>query len=144
MWVRFLLALPKNSIVFYSPILNNLKLMEAKTYKGGCHCGKIRFEVTTNLENVITCNCSICSKAGTVLAFVSEEQFKLESGEEALSNYQFNKKVINHLFCKHCGIKAFGRGSSPDGQKMVAINVRCLDDYDKLKVTPTPFNGKDA
>lgn len=76
-----------------------------------------------------------------MLAFVPLDQFTLESGEEALSNYQFNKKVIDHLFCKHCGIKAFGRGKGPKGNKMVAINIRCLDDFDALKVTPTHFDG---
>lgn len=116
--------------------------METKIYQGGCHCGAIRFEVSANLEKVITCNCSMCSKAGTILAFVPATQFKLESGEDSFSNYNFNKKMIDHLFCKHCGIKAFGRGTGSDGQKMIAINIRCLDNFDQIKVTPIQVDGK--
>lgn len=116
--------------------------METKTHKGGCHCGAVRFEVTTNLEQVITCNCSICSKSGTILTFVPVEQFTLESGENELSLYQFNKKIIDHFFCKHCGIKTFGRGTNPDGQKMIAVNVRCLDDFNELELHPVQMDGK--
>lgn len=116
--------------------------METKTHKGGCHCGAVRFEVTNNFTEAITCNCSMCSKSGTILTFVPANQFKLESGEKDLNNYHFNKKVIDHLFCRHCGIKAFGRGQGQDGQKMIAINIRCLDDFNELKITPTEFDGR--
>lgn len=116
--------------------------MESKTYKGGCHCGAIRFNVETDLGKVITCNCSMCARAGTMLNFVPAEQFTLEKGEEALSNYHFNKKVIDHLFCKHCGIKAFARGKGWDGKAAVGVNIRCLDDFDQLKVEPMPYDGK--
>jgi hypothetical protein len=116
--------------------------METKIYKGGCHCGAVRFNVTTDLAKVITCNCSMCSRAGTMLTFVPADQFALESGEDSLSNYHFNKKVIDHLFCKHCGIKPFGKGTGSDGQKMVAVNIRCLDDFNELTVTPIPMDGK--
>lgn len=116
--------------------------METKTHKGGCHCEAVRFEVISNFEKVITCNCSMCAKAGTMLTFVPAEKFKLVSGENDLSNYHFNKKVIDHLFCKHCGIKAFGQGKGPDGQKMIAVNIRCLDDFNDLKVNPIHVDGK--
>ena len=32
-------------------------------------------------------------------------------GQEALSDYQFGRKNIHHLFCKHCGVKSFGRAA---------------------------------
>ena len=67
-------------------------------YTGGCHCGKVRFEVDMDLKEVISCNCSMCAKRGSLLAFVPEENFTLLSGEDALTDYQFNKKVIHHLF----------------------------------------------
>jgi hypothetical protein len=111
-------------------------------YKGGCHCGKVRYEVDTKIEQVIACNCSICSKKGHLLAFAPEEQFKLLSGEGDLGDYQFNKRVIHHLFCKHCGIGSFGRGVRPDGARMVAINVRCLDDVDVGRFPVQEFDGK--
>lgn len=113
-------------------------------YSGGCHCGKVRFEVDgLNLSEVISCNCSICGKKGHWLSFVPESHFKLLQGEHSLKDYQFGKKNIHHLFCSNCGVGSFGKGTAPDGMKMAAINVRCLDGVDLDKITPRPINGKE-
>lgn len=115
---------------------------EMAKHSGGCHCGRVRYEVTTNLTPVMSCNCSICQKRGALLTFVKAAQFALLSSEDDLTDYQFNKKIIHHLFCSKCGIASFARGRGPDGSEMVAINVRCLDDIDLDALTPMPFDGK--
>src|SRR5256885_231583 len=97
-----------------------------KTYQGSCHCGVVKYEVQTDLSRVMDCNCSHCSRKGVVLTFVPAPQFKLLSGEGDLTEYQFNKHVIRHLFCKHCGVQSFARGKMPDGTPTVAINLRCV------------------
>lgn len=117
-------------------------MSEMKTYTGGCHCGNVRFEVQASLSPVISCNCSICAKTGSLLAFAPAAAFELQKGEEALSDYQFNKKTVHHLFCKTCGVRPFGRGKGPDGSEVIALNVRCLDDVDPSKLTLTPYDGK--
>ncbi len=117
-------------------------LAESTRRTGGCHCGAVRYEVTTALEPIVSCNCSICAKTGTLLTFVPASDFKLLQGEGNLTDYQFNKKVVHHLFCKTCGVRSFGRGIGPDGREMVAINVRCLDDVDLNAITPVCYDGK--
>jgi hypothetical protein len=104
-------------------------------HKGGCHCGKVRYEVSgVDLgKPVIACNCSICQKSGSLLAFVPAASFKLQSGEGELVDYKFNRGAIDHLFCKTCGVKSFARGKNPDGSEMAAINVRCLDDLEDVR-----------
>ena len=116
-------------------------MAEAKTYTGSCHCGNVRYQVETDLAQVIQCNCSICARTGTLLAFVPESSFTLEKGEQNLTDYQFNKQVIHHLFCKTCGIRSFARGTSPNGP-MVAINTRCLDDVDVTRLNIQHVDGK--
>lgn len=115
---------------------------EMKSYSGGCHCGRVRYEATTDLAQVVSCNCSICTKRGLLLTFVSPQQFELLSGGDALKDYQFASKNIHHLFCSDCGVQSFARGTGPDGSSMVAVNVRCLDDMDLSSLTLTPFEGK--
>ncbi len=117
-------------------------MSEKKAHAGGCHCGKVRYEVTTDLKMVVSCNCSICSKRGALLTFVPADQFTLKSGEGDLADYQFNKHVIHHKFCKTCGILSFADGKGPDGKDMVAVNVRCLDDVDLGSLKITEFDGK--
>jgi hypothetical protein len=90
---------------------------------------------------VMACNCSMCGRAGTLLAFVPATQFTLLSGEDALTDYQFNKHVIHHLFCRFCGIKSFSRGVGKNGPT-AAINVRCLDGVDVDGLTIQKFDGK--
>jgi hypothetical protein len=118
-------------------------MSEPKKYTGGCHCGRVRFEVTLDLaEPAITCNCSICNRSGTVLRFVPSSAFELLSGADALTDYRFNNKVINHHFCRVCGIKSFASGVAPGGAETRAINVRCLDGVDLSSIVTHAYDGK--
>ncbi len=118
--------------------------MAVSTHHGGCHCGAVRYQVDIDAAaQAITCNCSMCGRAGTLLQFVPEAAFKLEQGEQHLVDYQFNRNYIHHLFCKTCGIKPFARGVGQNGP-MVAINMRTLDDIDPFEAQSQAkqFDGK--
>ena len=114
-----------------------------QSYSGGCQCGKVRYEVALDLANpVIACNCSRCRRLGSLFAFAPVGDFKLSSGEKELTDYQFNKKVIHHLFCSTCGIESFARGKRPiDGADVVAVNARCLDGIDPNALTVKKVDG---
>jgi hypothetical protein len=114
---------------------------ELTTYKGSCHCGAVRYEVDAKLEQVMACNCSICSRAGYLLTFVPKAQFRLLSGEDAQTDYLFNKKMIHHLFCSTCGVRSFGYGADPQGNEMVAINTRCLEGVDVKALEVMAYDG---
>ncbi len=105
-------------------------------YTGACHCKEVSFEVDLELGKVISCNCSHCEAKGLLLSFTTADKFTLLSPEENLTSYKFNKKVIDHLFCKTCGVQAFSRGKDPAGNDTVAINVRSLDgiEIDNLEI----------
>jgi hypothetical protein len=108
-----------------------------QTYSGGCQCGKVRYEVQMDIGEVLACNCSRCGRLGSLLAFALASRFKLLSGDADLRKFEFNKRRIEHQFCSTCGIQSFAIGTQPKtGEKMAAINVRCLDgiDVDALKV----------
>ncbi len=117
-------------------------MAEPKHYTGGCHCGAVRYEVDADLSSSATCNCSLCAKAGWMLTFAPAESFKLVSGADSLTDYQFNRKVIHHVFCKTCGVRSFSRGTAPDGREVVAVNIRCLDGVDPDTLTPKRIDGR--
>lgn len=117
-------------------------MSEEKTYTGGCHCGAVRYRVALKLEGAITCNCSICSKTGTALAFVPAARFELTKGGDALTDYLFGRKRIHHLFCNRCGVRSFARSAMPNGDPMVAVNVRCLDGVDLETVPLRAYDGR--
>jgi hypothetical protein len=111
-------------------------------YQGSCHCGEVRFGVEIDLSSPITCNCSYCSRRGSILAFTPADNLSLERGEDKLTEYRFNTKNIQHLFCSACGMESFSRGAMPDGTKMVAVNVRCLEGVDPDSLEPARFDGR--
>ncbi|WP_140634202.1 GFA family protein [Methylibium rhizosphaerae] len=112
------------------------------THRGSCHCGRIAFEVDGEPQGVISCNCSICQRKGSLMWFVPRDQLRLLTPEENASTYTFNKHVIKHRFCPSCGMHPYGEGTDPKGNRMAAINIRCLEDIDLASVQVTPFDGR--
>ena len=111
------------------------------THKGGCHCGRVRFEVDAPAKPVVQeCNCSICAKTGFLHLIVPHSRFRLVSGEDALTTYRFNTGVAKHHFCNHCGIKSwYVPRSHPDG---VSVNARCLDSGTIEELVVETFDGR--
>ena len=112
------------------------------THSGGCHCGRVRFEVIAPRRlNVSQWNCSICSKAGYLHLVVPADRFKLLSGRDVLKTYSFNTHTAKHLFRSVCGVKSFYvPRSHPDG---FSVNARCIDSETIEELTVTPFNGRE-
>jgi len=111
-----------------------------QTYTGGCHCGAVRYEADMDLsQGTLKCNCSICRKTRAWLVGVGADDFRLLKGQEALSDYQFGSKNIHHLFCKHCGVKSFGRAAAgPGGKPFVAVLLSTVDDISDADLAATP------
>lgn len=113
-------------------------------YKGSCHCGQVAFEVEGEIDSAISCNCSICSRRASLLWFAPRDNFTLLTPEDAASTYTFNKHVIKHRFCATCGIHPYGEGTDPKGNRMVAINIRCVENFEVENVPVHKYDGRTA
>lgn len=111
-------------------------------YQGGCHCGLIAFDVDAEIEGVIECNCSLCSKRGYLLWFVPRAQAVFRAGEDAATVYRFNRMHIGHAFCPACGCASYAAADAPDGTPMLAVNVRCLDGVDVHALAIKAVDGR--
>ena len=111
------------------------------THTGGCHCGRVRFEVDAPAElTVDDCNCSMCNRTGYLHLIVTKDRFRIVQGEAALVTYTFNTRTAKHLFCGTCGIKPFYvPRSHPDGW---SVNVRCIDAGTVKGMTVNAVDGK--
>jgi len=115
--------------------------MAMTTHKGGCHCGRVEFEVDAPEDVAATlCNCSVCRMTGFVHLIVSKSDFRLIRGADAISTYTFNTGVAQHYFCRHCGVKSYYvPRSHPDG---ISVNVNCLQAGTIASITTEPFDGE--
>jgi len=112
------------------------------THRGGCHCRRVRFEVDAPASiEVLDCNCSMCRMTGFLHLVVPASRFRLLSGADELTEYRFNTGTARHLFCRHCGVKAFYvPRSHPDGW---SVNARCLDPGTVTATTVEHFDDND-
>jgi hypothetical protein len=111
------------------------------THSGGCHCGRVRFEVEAPADlEACECNCSMCGKSGFLHLIVPKSRFRLLQGADDLTQYTFNTGVAKHLFCRVCGIKSFYvPRSNPDGY---SVNARCLDPGTVNSIKVDQFDGQ--
>ena len=130
-----------------SPI--SQKIHSRTYFQGGCHCQSVRFVVLLpegkdiHEQTLLDCNCSICTMKGFVHWTIPFENFALYGDPQTLSNYQFNTRQAQHLFCSQCGIASFYLPRSHP--QHVSINVRCLDEGAKLMNSAQlqRFNGQE-
>jgi hypothetical protein len=110
-----------------------------KTYRGSCHCGKVRFEIDADLDLVRVCDCSLCRKRGALSHRVEEACFRLLTRLDELSLYQWHTRTAKDYFCPVCGILPFRRPRT--APHLWAVNVRCLDDVDVASMRVEPVHG---
>ncbi|MFI8748297.1 GFA family protein [Pseudomonas sp. NPDC077186] len=116
-----------------------------KTYRGSCHCGAVQFEAELDLEqDSYRCNCSICRRTRFWVAVASPEGFRLLAGADALSEYRCHSRKNQHLFCKHCGVRAFGIGNDTPIGTMYGVNIGCLEGLSEEALARIPIRCVDG
>ena len=110
-----------------------------KTHHGSCHCRRVTFEVDSDIQYAIDCNCSLCHRRGALWHGASDEHLRILTGESELTLYQFNTMKAKHYFCRHCGVAPFSRPRLDPSRW--AFNVRCLEGIDLASIEIRPFDG---
>ncbi|MCZ6501657.1 MAG: GFA family protein [Gammaproteobacteria bacterium] len=115
------------------------------TYQGKCHCGAIQFTFESEpITIAMRCNCSICRRKNAIMSrqYYTAEAFELRSGKDSLSVYRFAPEMVNHYFCKRCGIYPFHDGVENPG--IYRVNLGCVDEIDTWSLPIKVFDGKDT
>ncbi len=122
------------------------RIIALKTNHGSCRCGAVRYEADLDLAaGTIKCNCPICTKMRNWGSSVKADAFRLIAGEEGLSDYQFMSRRAHHVFCKHCGIRAFMRADVPGmGGARALIQLATLDDVSPEELVSGPVRYVDG
>jgi hypothetical protein len=113
-----------------------------RTYSGSCHCGAVRFRFESEpITKGCRCNCSICRRRGAVMSdvYVMPESVTIEGGEH-LVIYRWGDHVMNHGFCKTCGIHPFAEVT--ETPQRYRINLGCVDDIDTFALEIRLVDGR--
>ncbi|KAL0941090.1 glutathione-dependent formaldehyde-activating enzyme [Colletotrichum truncatum] len=116
----------------------------SKTYDGSCHCGNINFSLTLSppLEEgykVLECNCSICRRSGYLLIYPEKKDVVWHDGSrERCSNYRFNTKTKDQMFCGKCGSSL---GIDFHNETYYGLSARALNGIDLDKLTYKKLDG---
>ncbi len=122
-----------------------------QTYRGSCHCGRVRFEVELDLDHVRSCDCSICRKRGALIHRVDARQLRLLTPLDDLILYQWHTRTAEDYFCPTCGILPFRRPRQRTAEEIAqgaapafsgwGINVRCLEGVDLAAIPVRQVHG---
>jgi hypothetical protein len=116
---------------------------ELVTYDGSCHCGSLLFSFRAEaITRGVRCNCSICGRRGAVMSaeYIPRSVFSRLEGLENLAIYNFGDDMMNHYFCRRCGIFPFGEVKATPG--IYRLNLGCIEGLDPLALEIGLIDGK--
>jgi hypothetical protein len=96
------------------------------TVRGSCHCGKVRIEVPHPPEWLASCNCSICRKIGSLMAYYPDDGSVRVEGETV--SYIWGDRMIAFFHCPVCACHSHWE-STGESYGRVGVNARLLDGF---------------
>jgi len=94
--------------------------------EASCHCGALRMEIDVAPETVTDCACSICRRYGTLWAYYSPKQVRLNPAEGATFVYMWGDRMIEFHTCKTCGCTTHWAPADKTRERM-GVNARLMD-----------------
>lgn len=121
--------------------------MATKTYRGSCHCGRVKFEADIDLSQGTTkCNCTWCWKKRWWSVRAKPEAFRSIQGQEELSKFKPGAATGHGGFCTHCGVMTYEwvEAAEWNDGEYVSIGVAALDDLDPAELVAAPVRYCDG
>lgn len=115
-----------------------------KTHEGSCHCGRVQFEIDSDVASLGVCNCSFCRRRNALVHSVRSEHFRLikgaPGGPDGAATY--GTGIFLHHFCPNCGIQCFTYQDAEGrmGQRY-NVNMNCFDPTLTDGLIPYEFDG---
>lgn len=109
---------------------NQLTLLETNMHlSGGCLCGSVRYECSTEPVIAGNCHCRDCQKSsGSGFAptfFVPENSIAIKGSVKYFTSKGGSGSDVNRGFCPNCGSQLFGKPAAMPG--LIGVRAGTLD-----------------
>ncbi|SMG49765.1 GFA family protein [Paraburkholderia susongensis] len=109
-------------------------------YLASCHCGNVKFAFCTQVDELVMCNCSLCTRRNAMMLTVRRDALQILSGEDSLTLYQWNTHAARHYFCTRCGVYTFHqRRIDPE---VYGVNAFCVEGLDVAALPVRKMDGR--
>ena len=108
--------------------------------EASCHCGAVRIEIALAPEVVTSCNCSICRRLGTMAAYYSPRDVKVQGDTVT---YIWGDRMLVFHRCKICGCHTHSTPVDPESDRM-SVNARLLPPDILAQARVRHFDGADT
>lgn len=104
---------------------------------GSCHCGDVKVAVPAAPAWVGSCNCSLCSKLGTLWSYFPDADVQVSGHTEA---YVWNSRSIGIHHCPRCGCTTHWETLGHDFGRM-GVNARLFEGFNIGTVEVREIDG---
>jgi hypothetical protein len=115
----------------------------AATYQGGCHCGCVRWRMTTALapEAIAprACDCDFCLRHAAAWVSDALGRLQVQVRGAAMVRYRQGSGQAEFLLCGRCGVLVAVMARSGDGRWLGAANRNAFDERARF-AAPTPVS----
>lgn len=92
-----------------------------------CHCGRARITLPRKPDQVLHCNCTLCTKTGFQGAYFASEELTIEGEFDSYVRADSNPAMLATHRCRHCGILTHWTPLTDPPHERMGVNVRLLE-----------------
>jgi hypothetical protein len=111
--------------------------------ESSCHCGSVQLRIEAEAPTALTsCNCSICRRYGSLMAYFSPKQVEVVTAEGATERYVWGDKMLAFVRCAKCGCFSHWEGLDPNSSSdRMGVNSRLFTNLDISTIRVRRFDG---
>ena len=92
-----------------------------------CHCGQATIRLSRPPDQLLKCNCSLCTKTGFRGAYFSSDELVIDGAFDSYVRGDLKQPYLATHRCKACGILTHWTPLSEPPHERMGINARLLD-----------------
>ncbi len=111
---------------------------------GSCNCGATGWTLTSDLDSVTACNCTMCHRYGALWAYDYEDgRIEIVGSTSSFRRVGKSDPTLELLFCPACAAVLAWRGLrlEVDHRRRMAVNIRLANLNDVGDLLIDHFDG---